>query len=157
MSRLQLRASHVPTPALKMRVNGFTLIEVLTVIMIIGILTAIALPNYREYVRRSTLVEAITTLSDLRVRMEQSYLDNRSYLPGCGTVTATGKYFTYNVTNCSATTYQWHANGVVGAASGNSYTINESNVQTTTAWSDPDGPAGITVPKNCWLRTGAEC
>jgi type IV pilus assembly protein PilE len=130
--------------------GGFTLIEVLTVIMIIGILTAIALPNYNEYVRRSQRVEAFTNLSDMRVKMEQSYLDNRSYTAGCGITPPTGKFFTFNVSNCTATTYTWNA---VNAATGDAYTINESNVKTTTSF---NGVAQ--TGKNCWLsKVDSEC
>ena len=59
--------------------RGFTLIELLVVIAIIGVLVAIAAPSYADYVRRGRIVEAVTRLSDQRVRMEQYFLDNRRY------------------------------------------------------------------------------
>ena len=165
MSRLPLPASRAPAPPLKMRVKGFTLIEVLTTIAIIGILTAIALPNYREYVRRSTLVEAETTLSDLRVRADQYYLDNRNYGTGgnCGVTPLPVKYFLYNCClgtldangACTVTAgqdYAFTATGSLGAAAGHDYTINQGNTRTTLTFQ------GIhQTGKNCWLITGSEC
>lgn len=58
------------TPA---RQRGFTLIEVMIVVAIIGILTAIAIPSYNEYIRRSHRAEAKNFLMAITQRMEQNY------------------------------------------------------------------------------------
>src|SRR2546426_9927950 len=63
--------------------NGFTLIEVMIVVAIVGILAAIALPNYSYYVQRSKIIEATTSLSDARQRTEQLFLDTRTYAGNC--------------------------------------------------------------------------
>lgn len=63
---------------------GFTLIELMTVVAIIAILATIAVPNYAEYIKRGRIVDATTRLADFRVRMEQYYLDNRTYLKSAG-------------------------------------------------------------------------
>ncbi len=65
------------------RIAGFTLIEVMITVAIIAILAAVALPNYIDYVTRSRLVEAKSNLSDMRTRLEQYFLDNRSYPGAC--------------------------------------------------------------------------
>ena len=49
--------------------RGFTLIELMIAIAVIGILSAIAYPSYTDYVRRGQLAEAFANLSDFRVRI----------------------------------------------------------------------------------------
>src|SRR5512134_1758361 len=79
--------------------RGFTIIELLIVIVIVSILAAVALPAYQDYTQRAKLTEAFTGLSDFRVRMEQFYQDNRRYdgggLGGCGAAAPNSKYFTF--------------------------------------------------------------
>lgn len=142
--------------------KGFTLIEMMIVVAIISILAAIAIPNYNNYVRRSKLTEAASTLSDLRVRMEQYYQDNRNYGSTgttCGTTMPTApavKYFTYTcVTSSSAQAYTITAASAdvsLGANGAYTYTLDQSNTKTTTKFK-----AANQTGKNCWLMTGSEC
>ncbi|GIU09890.1 type IV minor pilin protein PilE [Shewanella sp. c952] len=59
--------------------KGFTLIELMIVVAVIGILSAIAYPSYIDYVAKGVRAEALTVLTDAANRQEQFYLDNRSY------------------------------------------------------------------------------
>ena len=63
--------------------RGFTLIEIMIVVAIVAILSAIALPSYSDYVLRSKLPEAFSALSDQRIRLEQYYQGQQS-LCRCG-------------------------------------------------------------------------
>lgn len=139
---------------------GFTLIEAMITVAIIAIMAAIALPSYNEYVIRSKLTEATTTLADLRVKLEQYYQDNRTYsstatacpglaMPGAPSV----KFFTFTCNSGSSGNEQNFtltasnvANLGLGAAGLYEFTINQSNVRTTTAF-----PAAIGLPKSCWI------
>ncbi len=62
-----------------MKSAGFTLTEVMIVVAIVGVLTAIAIPNYNEYVIKSARTEAITALLDAANKQEQYFVDNRKY------------------------------------------------------------------------------
>lgn len=64
--------------------KAFTLIELLVVVLIIGILSAIALPQYTAAVEKSRATEAITNISTLRNQIDLYILENG--LPTSGTV-----------------------------------------------------------------------
>lgn len=138
---------------------GFTLVELMIVVAIIGILASIALPSYRQYVLRGKAAEATSTLSDLRVRLERYYGDQTppSYANGliCGITMPTSptvKYFTYAcVVGATGQTYTLTATGVASQGmTGYTYTVDQSNAKTSTL---PDGSNGA-----CWLmKPGASC
>ena len=67
------------------RTSGFTLIEIMIVLAIIGILTAVALPSYRSYIARGIRSQGQQFLIDLSQRQEQYFLDQRSYATDVGT------------------------------------------------------------------------
>ncbi|WP_304641682.1 type IV pilin protein [Pseudomonas sp.] len=64
----------------KSRAAGFTLIEVMIVVVVIGILASIAYPSYREYVLRGNRAEGQAFLSEAAARQERYYAQYSSYV-----------------------------------------------------------------------------
>lgn len=141
------------------RSEGFTLIELLITVAIVGIIAAIAVPGYRDYVQRGKITEAHSTLSALRLAAEKWFADNRTYVAGAPdwrTVSGT-RYFAYdcNTPAITQTTFTCTATGVPGEGmSGFVYTINESNVRSSTF----TGLSGWNNSTTCWVkRKGETC
>lgn len=80
--------------------QGFTLIELMITVAILGIIASVAIPSYFEHVKRTARTEAVTSLLDAANRQEQFFVDNRQYtndLANIGVVTPTENGF-YNIT-----------------------------------------------------------
>src|SRR4051812_6679555 len=67
------------------RLSGMTLIELMVVLAIIALLTAIALPSYQSYTVRGIRSQGQQFLMDLAQAQEQYFLDNRGYATDLGT------------------------------------------------------------------------
>lgn len=63
----------------KSKSAGFTLIELMIAVAIVGILTAVIYPSYTDYVRRTNRTEAMNDLTRIANLQEQFFADNRSY------------------------------------------------------------------------------
>ena len=143
----------------KRQPNGFTLVELMIVVAIVAILSAIALPAYTNYVIRGRIPQATSALATQQVKMEQWYQDYQTYgtAAACGPVLPTAtKYFTFTCTNASATGYLLTATGVAGTnMAAFTYTVNQAGTQTSTV----TGLSGWTSPAtNCWvINTGGAC
>lgn len=66
------------------RAGGFTLIELMIVVVIVGILAAVALPSYRDYVIKGNRAAAQQYMLTIANKEEQYLLDNRSYTTTIG-------------------------------------------------------------------------
>ncbi|HEX7813063.1 MAG TPA: prepilin-type N-terminal cleavage/methylation domain-containing protein [Burkholderiales bacterium] len=134
--------------------KGFTLIEIMIAIAIIGIISAVALPSYTQYILRGKLTEAHTNLLALRTQAEQYFQDNRTFA-GFPCAAADSKYFTYSCPVMTSDAYTIRAVGVAAQGTGDfTYTIDQANVRTTVNkpadWSAPSG--------NCWvMKKSGQC
>jgi type IV pilus assembly protein PilE len=63
----------------KSRERGVTLLELMTVVVILGILAAIAIPSYRSYLLRAQRTDATTALLRVAAAQEKFYLQNNRY------------------------------------------------------------------------------
>jgi type IV pilus assembly protein PilE len=134
--------SRVGSTAAPQRPRGFTLIEMMIVVAIVAVLAAIALPNYADYVKRGKIIDATSKLADARVRLEQWFLDRRTYAGACvdppaGVVRVTpgpGDTFALSCPVApNATAYKVQAAGIAGRGMDNfTYTIDQSNAKVST-------------------------
>lgn len=140
--------------------KGFTLVELMIVVVIAGILAAVVVPAYGNYVLRGKLTEASSELSAMRVKLEQYYQDSRTYAGACtdGTVAplpSGTKYFTYACPTLTAAAFTVTATGVEAQGTDDFvYTIDQDNAKQTT-----DAPADWgAMPVNCWItKKGEAC
>ena len=146
--------------------NGFSLVELMIVVVVMGILMAIALPNYSDYVIRGKIPDATSALSTKRVQMEQYFQDNRTYVaaPACNADTTTSQFFNFSCSVAgTATNFTLQAAGKT-SMTGFTYSLDESGNKSTTIvapaptrWlaTSPTPPA---TTGGCWVtNTGGSC
>jgi type IV pilus assembly protein PilA len=99
----QLTSSHLEFSLMKKIQKGFTLIELMIVVAIIGILAAVALPAYQDYTVRSRVAEGLTMASAAKVNVQDVLAngnpqnDPAGYSTGYTTISAANNNTTRNV------------------------------------------------------------
>lgn len=78
------------------RQTGFTLIEMMVVIVIVGILASIAYPSYTEYVKRGNRTEGQALLSDAAARQERYFNQNNAYVTTAADISKLGMNLSSN-------------------------------------------------------------
>jgi len=126
------------------RQSGFTLIEIMVVVAILGILSAIAMPSYTSYVMRARLVEAHSALASAQPRLESHWANEHTY-EGFSAVPGNTDNFDYDLTEADKSKYTLTATGK-GAALGFGFSIDQDGTRVTT-----DAPAGWTTRDDCWI------
>ena len=117
---------------IKMNQKGFTLIELMIVIAIIGILAAIAIPQFAAYRQRAGDASTIADIRNVATAQEAYFVDNDTYAPNIGALDSS-----YGFVSPSA--------GVTLTTAGdaNTYTITGTNSKGTAARTYTlDGPGG---------------
>lgn len=142
----------IPGAVALARMRGVTLLELMIVVVILGILAAVAYPNYRDAAARAKRSEARAALLQIATQQERQYLQNNSYTTdmsrlgfanaGCN---LTGSE-TYSVCVTAADANNWTAvatyqNADAEAGKCNTFQLDGRGVRTSAPYTD------------CWSRT----
>jgi type IV pilus assembly protein PilE len=130
--------------------TGFTLIELMITVAVVGILSAVALPSYQQYVRRANRQEAMLALSDIALRQERFRLDNGAYagsLDDLGFVPRPGAKYNYSLAGVTANAYTANAIAIgsqLSDAACQAFSVRQDGQRTAS----DDGGGDATV--SCW-------
>lgn len=130
----------------KCQMAGFTLIELMIVITIIGIISAIAYPNYQEYVLRSNRSEGQAFLNDAAARQERYYAQNHTYADtyaklGYANNQSSSSKYTLGISNVTTTSYSLTASPARTDSKCGNLTLNQAGTK---------GKSGSGTLANCW-------
>lgn len=147
-----MHAVSIRTGSCRSALGGFTLLELMVVVSVIGVLALVAMPSYQESVRKARRADARLILTDTAQRLERCYGECNSYVSGtcpapCPTLPVTSTDGNYQITTgggsaIAASAFSLVATPVAGApqaadATCSSFTLTHLNVRTATGSNAP--------------------
>lgn len=137
--------------------RGFSLLELMIVVVVIGIMAAIVYPQYVDYVIRGNISGATASLSSRRSEMEQFFQDNGTYVgaPACARAEQGVRNFQFQCNPApTQNTYTLQAVGINNMAPF-SFTVTNTGAKASAVGGG--APAGWAGNGNCWItgRGGA--
>lgn len=128
--------------------QGFTLIELMIVVAIIGILAAIAIPAYQDYTKRSQVSEAFSLLDGFKVKAAEQYGQAGSCT--AATTSSAGTYVSTIAVNASCgLTATLGGSKVHASLSGGTVTLTPTFGTDTVTWACSSSIASELLPKSC--------
>lgn len=151
MTNTRSRTSACTRPCAQ-RLQAYTLVELMIVLVIAGILGAVAYPSYRDHLIRGAIPQATGGLALYAMRMEEYYQDNRSYTDSnkaCGATAPVTEKFSFSCKpDSTGQSYVLTATGAENDLAAFSYTLDHNGNENTIALPKDWG----TVPVNCWIQ-----
>lgn len=143
------------TPLARRRQHGFTLIELMVVVAVIGIIAAIAYPSFQDSVRKTRRADAKAVLAELAQFMERTYTENNSFKPGGNNpplpytespIDGSAKYYDLSISASTTSSFTLQATPKGPQAGNGVLTLSSTGAR----WWDINNNGAVDVGENNW-------
>ncbi len=140
----------------KLKCNGFTLIELMIVIAIIGILSAIAVPQYSQYSKRARFSEVVTVATQVKISIAEC-VNSDAQLESCDTFDKLGIDVATLTTHDTIDSALLEAGTAEVTFTANAQQLNGATYVLTPAFNNADNTLSWAVSGTCKLAATRYC